>query len=120
MRNRVRVALAGAGVAAIVLGASALPAQRAASGPKARYQMDVATTSGFGGMGAMMGGGNPMAGLFGAGRGGSVQHTLLLRLGSTLAPTTATDRASSMVASVGSAVAMASPSRRRGGAFTST
>lgn len=85
MRNRMRVALAGAGVTAIVLGASA-PAQRAASGPKARYQMDVATTSGFGGMGAMMGGGNPMASLFG-GRGGSVQHTLLLRLGSTLTPT---------------------------------
>jgi hypothetical protein len=80
-----RVALAGAGVAAIVLGASALPAERAASGPKARYQMDVATMSGFGGM---MGGGNPMAALFGHGKGGgSAQHTLLLRLGSTLAPT---------------------------------
>jgi len=89
MRKHMRVALAGAGVAAIVLGAGALSAQHAASGPKARYQMDVATTSGFGGMGAMGGRGmNPMAMMFGGGRGGSsVQHTLLLRLGSTLAPT---------------------------------
>lgn len=88
MRGGIRVLLAGAGAAAITLGSSALDAQHAASGPKARYWMDVATTSGFGGMGAMGGGGgNPMAAMFGGGRGGSFQHQLTLRLGSTLAPT---------------------------------
>ncbi len=45
-----------------------------ASAPKARYAMDVATTSGF------MGGGNPLAMLTGG--GGGVTHTLTLRLGS--------------------------------------
>ena len=50
-----------------------------AAAPKARYVMDVATTSGF------MGGGNPMAML--TGRGGGVMHTLTLRLGSPEAAT---------------------------------
>lgn len=85
MRKGILLSLgAGAAVTAWTI-AGALHAQRTTSGPKARYQMDVATTSGFGGMGAM-GGGNPMAALLGGRGGGSVQHTLLLRLGSTLAP----------------------------------
>ena len=76
-----------AAAAAMMMTGSALDAQRAASGPKARYEMDVSTTSGFGGMGALgRGGGNPMAALLGGGRGGSVQHQLTLRLGSSLAP----------------------------------
>ncbi|MBN8808733.1 MAG: hypothetical protein J0I47_10970 [Sphingomonas sp.] len=51
--------------------------------PKARYQMDVSTASGF-----MAGGVNPMKMMFG-GRGGgdAVAHQLTLRLGSTLAAT---------------------------------
>jgi hypothetical protein len=102
---------------AIVLGASALPAQRAASGPKARYQMDVATTSGFGGMGAMMGGGGmgAMAAMFGGGRGGgSVQHTLLLRLGSTLAPSGGDPHADHFMpagADLGASVPLETPQR---------
>jgi hypothetical protein len=79
--------LIAAGVAGMALfAAGALEAQHATTGPKARYEMDVGTTTGFGGMGAM-GGGNPMAAMFGGGRGGGgAQHQLTLRLGSTLAP----------------------------------
>ena len=53
----------------------------AGTAPTARYQMDVSTTSGFG-----AGGVNPMKMMFG-GRGGgdAIAHTLILRLGSTLA-----------------------------------
>ena len=51
--------------------------------PKARYQMDVSTVSGFG-----AGGVNPLKMMFGRGGGGnSVAHMLTLRLGSTLAAT---------------------------------
>jgi hypothetical protein len=92
--------------------AGASDAQRAASGPKARYQMDVATTSGFGGM---MGGGNPVAALFGGGRGGgSAQHTLLLRLGSTLAPTGGGPHADHFMpagADLGASVPLVTPER---------
>ncbi|HET8612760.1 MAG TPA: hypothetical protein VFL92_08340 [Sphingomonas sp.] len=63
--------------------AGALQAQRSTP-PKARYEMDVGTTSGFAGMAAMRA--NPMAMMFGGGRGGSAQHSLDLRLGSSLAP----------------------------------
>lgn len=74
MTSRGRVLLAGgAAVAAGAIGV-ALTAQPPAAAPKARYGMDVATTSGF------MGGGNPMAML--TGRGGGVMHMLTLRLGS--------------------------------------
>ena len=90
------------GVAAIGLSGSAdaqrkpvaRPASAARSGPqivtppKARYAMDVATVSGFGGM--MGGGGKPdMAQMMRMAEGGgnAVSHTLSLRLGSTLAPT---------------------------------
>jgi hypothetical protein len=82
MRGGARLLLAGGCLAGSVIGgAGVLEAQRAVQAPEARYQMDVGTTSGFGGMG----GGNPMAALFG-GRGGAMQHTLSLRLGSRLAP----------------------------------
>lgn len=83
MRGGARLLLVGWGALALSFAlAGTLDAQRSGE-PKARYQMDVATTSGFGGMG----GGNPIAGLFGGRGGGSVQHSLALRLGSTLAPT---------------------------------
>lgn len=79
-RHLFPLAAGAAAIATIVsIGYSAPPA----ASPKARYQMDVATTSGFG-----AGGANPMKMMFGGGRGGgSVAHTLILRLGSTLAPT---------------------------------
>jgi hypothetical protein len=80
---RHQLILLAAGAAAIATIASlGYPAPPSAP-PKARYQMDVATTSGFG-----AGGANPMKMMFGGGRGGgSVAHTLTLRLGSTLSPT---------------------------------
>ena len=87
MRGGARLLLAGGGLVGLsLLIAGASDAQRAASGPKARYWMDAATTSGFGDMG---GGGhiNPMAMMLGGGHGGGAQHTLLLRLGSTVAAT---------------------------------
>ena len=78
MRHHIILFLAG--VSAV--GTIALAAQVTAP-PKARYQMDVTTTSGFG-----AGGANPMKMMLGGRSGGnSVAHTLLLRLGSTLAAT---------------------------------
>ena len=111
MRKGVLLSLgAGAAIAAWSM-AGALQAQHASSGPKARYQMDVATTSGFG----AMGGGSPMAALFGGGRGGgSVQHTLLLRLGSTLAPTGGAPHADHFMpagADLGASVPLVTPER---------
>lgn len=66
--------------------ATARPGSQVVTPPKARYAMDVATVSGFGGM---MGGGKPsMAQMMrmAQGEGDGVSHTLSLRLGSTLAP----------------------------------
>lgn len=80
---RYQVLVLTAGLATIALLATQGTGAPPAAGPKARYQMDVSTTSGFG-----AGGANPMKMMFGGGRGGgSVSHTLRLRLGSTLAPT---------------------------------
>ncbi len=78
MRHHIVLFLAGAAA----IGAIGWSAQ-VTTPPKARYQMDVSTTSGFG-----AGGVSATKMMFG-GRGGgnSVAHTLLLRLGSTLAPT---------------------------------
>jgi hypothetical protein len=60
------------------------------SGPQERYEMDVATASGFAAMAA--GGGRPGVGsmmgmMFGGGPDGKVAHTLELRLGSDRTPT---------------------------------
>lgn len=72
--------------AAIAIGSIPLVAQQPATrGPIARYDMRAGTTTGFGGG---MGGGNPMAMMMGGG-GDNVQHELLLRLGTSLAPTPA-------------------------------
>lgn len=67
----------------VAIGAAAMQAQKV-TGPKARYVMDASTTSGM-----MAGGGNPMAMM----RGGSESRELLLRLGSTLAPTAGAPKA---------------------------
>ncbi|MBW8296787.1 hypothetical protein [Sphingopyxis sp.] len=58
------------------------------TGPVERYEMDVATASGFAAMAAGGRGiGNMMGMMFGGGPDGKVAHTLELRLGSTQAPT---------------------------------
>ena len=63
------------------------PTAQVVTPPKARYAMDVGTTSGLAGM---MGGGKPSMGdmmRMASGDGGGVNYDLRLRLGSTLSPT---------------------------------
>src|SRR3546814_2546783 len=59
------------------------------TGPKERYEMDVATASGFAAMaaGGKPGLGSAMSMMFGGGPEGKVAHTLELRLGSNQGPT---------------------------------
>src|SRR3546814_8699843 len=59
------------------------------TGPKERYEMDVATASGFAAMaaGCKPGLGSAMSMMFGGGPEGKVAHTLELRLGSNQGPT---------------------------------
>src|SRR3546814_18469686 len=77
MARHGRARLVGGAVLGIgALGLAGLTAQPPGAAPKARYWMDVATTSGF-----LGGGGNPLAMLRGGGGGAS--HQLKLRLGST-------------------------------------
>lgn len=64
---------------AAAVGTIAYGAGQPVSPPKARYQMDVSTTSGFG-----AGGVSVTKMMFGKGGGNSVAHNLVLRLGSTL------------------------------------
>jgi hypothetical protein len=86
MNNRrvlaVSVSLAALAGASLPLFAAGGPA----SGPIARYDMRAGTLSGLGAMGA---GGRPNVAsmMMGGGRGNNVQHELLLRLGSSRAPT---------------------------------
>jgi len=82
------------------------------SGPVARYDMRAGTTSGVGGMGGM----NPMAMMFGGGRGNQVQHELLLRLGSSNAPDKGKPKADHFmpdVARLGKSVALVTPQAER-------
>jgi hypothetical protein len=89
MPGSIRLSLAAAGLMVAPLAAMAGADAQHAAAPRARYQMDVITSTGMGapgGMGGMAGmGGTPMASMFG-GRGGQAQHSLELRLSSTLAP----------------------------------
>src|SRR3546814_3750991 len=59
------------------------------TGPTERYEMDVATASGFAALaaGGKMGVGSAMSMMFGGGPDGKVAHTLDLRLGSNRGPT---------------------------------
>lgn len=82
MRLRHILACGIASVATVALSVSLL-AQKSTP-PKARYQMDVSTTSGIGAMGTGMGGAMSM--MFGGGKNAE-QRQLELRLGSTLGPT---------------------------------
>ena len=83
------------------------------SGPIARYDMRAGTVSGMGGMGQM----NPMAMMFGGGKGGQAQHELILRLGSSNAPTSGKAKADHFMpagAKLGKSVALATPQAERG------
>jgi len=88
MHGRVVRGLAGAACLGAI-GWTAISLAAGSNPPKARYEMDVSTTSGMMGGMAMGGGGgggqrmNPMAMLRG---GAAPSHQLTLRLGSTLAP----------------------------------
>lgn len=75
MTNSARVAL---GMVAAVIVFSVPGSAQKTTGPKARYEMDVQTTSGFG-MGAMMGGGG-LGSLLGG--GGGSNYSLEMRLNS--------------------------------------
>ncbi len=77
---RILGTIVGVGAVAGIAGAVALSGSTAqtAAAPKARYYLDVSTTSGILG--------NPMAAMFGRG-GNSEERQLELRLGSTLTPT---------------------------------
>lgn len=83
---------------------------RAASGPVARYDMRAGTVSG------MAGGMNPMAMMMGGGRGNNVQHELLLRLGSSTAPTGGAAKADHFMppsAKLGRSVSLVTPREER-------
>jgi hypothetical protein len=113
MRRHSLMFLALASVA--VIGTVGLFAQ-ATHPPKARYQMDVSTTSGF-----MAGGGNPMRSMFGGGGGSQVAHQLLLRLGSALAPTGGGPRADHFMPSgmnLGTSVPLETPTKVASGPQT--
>lgn len=85
MRAGAAASLVAVGGAVMALAASAPGSGRVTTGPVARYQMDVSTTNGFGGL---VGGHiNPMSMMFGRGSSGGAHHSLHLRLGSSLAPT---------------------------------
>jgi len=98
------LALAGA-----VLAAAAGMVAAQTSGPIARYEMRAGTTSGFGGMAGMRGGG--MGAMMGMGGRSAPQHELLLELGSSRAATGApkADHFMPAGARLGVSVALKSP-----------
>lgn len=77
-------------VAAVAAMLAAVPGSaQKSTGPKERYEMDVATASGFAAMaaGGKPGVGSVMGMMFGGGPDGKIAHTLELRLGSNQPPT---------------------------------
>lgn len=87
-----------------------------ASGPIARYDIRAGTVSGMAGMGR--GGGGAMSMMFGGGGGNSVQHELLLRLGSSRAPDKGSPKAEHFmppVAKLGKSVLLTTPKVEKGG-----
>lgn len=108
----ITLAAGAAALAAIPL----LAAQTPASGPIARYDIRAGTVSGMGAMGR--GGGAMMGMMFGGGGGNSVQHELLLRLGSSQAPAKGGPKAEHFmppVAKLGKSVLLTTPKEDRGG-----
>jgi hypothetical protein len=116
MTNRHLLAVS-AGLAAIAAGSIPLfAAGGPASGPIARYDMRAGTMSGIGSMGQ---GGRPnvAAMMMGRGGGGTVQHELLLRLGSSRAPTGGSPKAEHFMpegAKLGKSVELVTPKTERG------
>lgn len=104
-----------AGSAAALVAIPLLAQQRPASGPVARYDMRAGTIAGMGAMGQ---GGMGMAAMFGGGGGGnSIQHELLLRLGSSNAAAPGAPKADHFmppVAKLGKSVALVTPREERG------
>lgn len=110
-KRRIAVAsLIGGGLAAAAI--PILAQQRPASGPVARYDMRAGTVSGMGAMGQM----NPMAMMFGGGRGNNVQRELYLRLGSSSGPAKGNPKADHFMpptARLGKSVALVTPREER-------
>lgn len=102
------IAMALLGGAALAAALPIMAQQRPASGPVARYDMRAGTITGMGAMGQV----NPMAMMFGGGRGGGAQHELLLRLGSANAPAKGAPKAEHFmppVAKLGKSVLLVTP-----------
>ena len=81
---RKRVALSCVSVLALGATVASIHAQQAVAPPKARYVMDVSTTTGFAAMGSGMG--SAMSMMFGGGQNREAR-SIEMRLGSVLAPT---------------------------------
>lgn len=106
-------------VTALAAALAAVPGSaQKTSGPKERYEMDVATMSGFAAMGGGKGGvGGAMSMMFGGGPDKAVAHQLLLRLGSDQtpgAPSPKGDHYFEPQAKLGKSVPLISPERRDG------
>lgn len=103
------------GIGFVAVAAIPVLAQRApTSTPVARYDVRAGTVSGLAAMGSGMGGAMSMA--FG-GAGDKVQHELLLRLGSSLAPSGGAPKADHFMpagAKLGKSVALVTPIEERG------
>ena len=106
-----------AGSAAAIASLPLFAQQRAASGPVARYDMRAGTVSGMGGgISGGMGQMNPMAMMMGGGRGNTIQHELLLRLGTSTAPSGGAAKADHFMppgARLGRSVALVTPREER-------
>ncbi len=108
----IALAACATGLAAIPVLAGSGPA----SGPIARYDIRAGTVSGMAGMGR--GAGGAMSMMFGGGGGNSVQHELLLRLGSNRAPEKGYPKAEHFmppVAKLGKSVLLTTPKVEKGG-----
>ncbi|PAL22257.1 hypothetical protein [Sphingopyxis sp. GW247-27LB] len=110
-------------VAAVATILAAVPGSaQKTTGPKERYEMDVATMSGFAAMGGGKGGmGGAMSMMFGGGPDKAVAHQLLLRLGSDQAPGAPPPRGDHYFepqAKLGKSVPLISPERREGSTTT--
>jgi hypothetical protein len=115
MRSTLRFVSTAAVAAALV----AVPGSaQKTTGPKERYEMDVATMSGFAAMGGGKGGmGGAMSMMFGGGPDKAVAHQLLLRLGSDQAPGAPPPKGDHYFepqARLGKSVPLISPERREG------
>ena len=115
MANSGKAAILVSAVSAAALVAVPVLAQRApTSGPVVRYDVRAGTVSGFGAMGGGLRAGLGMA--FGGG-GNAMQHELLLRLGSSLAPAKGAPKADHFMpsgAKLGKSVALVTPREERG------